>query len=516
MEENNYVRNIADLFNPIEGYCIEYVVATTFSLDAVVALALIKYIYDDSVFFSRTKVLNDALTHDKLRIFYQKDKFSSRLCRESNEQIYIDKILSKVCIPVEVEKGYCFHPKITLICFKNDNRYIYRLGIASKNLSLSKMNEVIVVDETEPVEQYRPIADLNDVNKLIDFIKILCFENMHVIFQGKDSKDSISVYEAMELDKVSRMIAISPGFDSTECMFRRRFNSEEIEFWYNESSHTKMYFLEKHDGKNEIWAGSSNCTANGLGFSEHHNYECMARVYTDTKWEGFQEAIKDNGYKRIDINNLPQYEGSEFDSSGLEAFINSITETKMEIQQKNEDSGLYECTLKISSSADEKDIKAVQCIFCGGTVDVENENDNNYKYKCISDGKSVSNIVIFQKKDKNNSLISRSVIADIDKINLDLYNTIFEGIKKKNPIHTDEKLLDEVIKTDLSEKRSGNVNGGGNKTVSASSDDCIYEKLIAACIQNFDRLEDLKKLCNDESIQEKIQAIIVDKSKIED
>lgn len=506
MEANNYVRNLADLFRPIENYCIDYVEATTFSLDAVVVLSLLKNIYGDSVFFSRTKVLDEALKYDKLRVFYQKDKFSSRLCKEPYEQIYIDKLLSKICVPVEMEKGYCFHPKITLICFRNEKRYIYRLGIASKNLSLSKMDEVIVVDETKPDEKYYPMTDSKDVNELIAKIKNLCFENMHVVFQ---SMDSDSVFEAMKLDRVSRMIAISPGFDSTKDMFCKFKNGEEIEYWHKESSHTKMYYLEKQDGRNEIWAGSSNCTANGLGFNDlhKHNYECMACVYTDIRWEDFQEAITEFGFEKTDIEYLPQYEGSDFDSSGLEAFINSITELKMEIEEAKE-SDSYICTLCISSSLEEEDIRNVQCIFCGKMVHVR-KSDNRYSYQITSDVKSVSNIVIFQKKDKK-GIVSRSMIADIS--HEDLYRKIYKGISEKNPIHSDEKLLEEIIKTDMSGDSNDNVNGRGNNTGSVGIDDCIYEKLLEACIQNFDnydRLEGIKKLCGDDSLKAKIDAVIM-------
>jgi len=343
-----------DILKPVSGYEIDYVIATTYSLDInallLASLSLANYRFSDAdVALSDPLALLKSLRDikDKFVVFCQNDRIAP--IQKGNELI---GFLDNVVIPIKIMKGSSFHPKVWIVRMKNGKDVIYRVAVLSRNLTFDKSWDIAVSLEGKPgEEQYTDFGIfIKDLIKLggsnlkesaKEKLKIILKELPGVEFDlPEDIYDMDFIYQnpgekfiSSLRGQYNRMLVISPFVteDTLEALTTKVYNSENDLFLisrpeqldqiknkqifqkfkevyclndgfqsdeYNEGDnskldglHAKMIIAQRgHD--NYLYAGSANATYRGMGGV---NYEFMVKLVNNKRELNPKNILEDDG-----------------------------------------------------------------------------------------------------------------------------------------------------------------------------------------------------------------------------
>ncbi len=235
--------------------------------------------------------------------------------------------------PIKTDGKICFHPKmICLEIWKNNKPDYYKLAVLSRNLTKSESPEAAVVlrrdiGKDEYIWSNVKLDQSNDSKELFgEFANCMQGKQWHLcvkpsetdrwqeitlsveaeVFVQQHSETDSSICAEMLNEKrgqIQNALIISPGFNDNPVLKlvndldkgKKRFVSS-LKNDQNDKSvmtHEKIYFFQRKKSKYEIWIGSSNCSARGLGESNGtmgFNWECM--VCLSVNEEIYKEQIK--------------------------------------------------------------------------------------------------------------------------------------------------------------------------------------------------------------------------------
>ena len=183
-----------EMLNKKEGYKLEQVIATTFTLNTdILPSILLKIIECDKNLESVQQLsreekyillstyisnLDNKIT-DKLIVF--SDDY---LIPSHNRSTQFQKLVNEYCVPnfvvrISMKNGY-FHPKIILVHYKNekDEHYI-KCAILSKNLTFSKNVVEIgsIIESTNKINKEEDVEIKNASDHIINLFKEICYCN---------------------------------------------------------------------------------------------------------------------------------------------------------------------------------------------------------------------------------------------------------------------------------------------------------------------------------------------------
>lgn len=221
MPQINNSTRLDKLFTPPEGYKLDYIEMTTYSLSMsfLSKIPLLMYIGDkrintDKIYANRLyrKLLKEDY-EKKFHIYY--DGNIKRKPDESDEYLsirgrYALALLRERCTPI-CEDNKLFHPKIIVLQFEKvdgSGEYFYRVHISSRNLTMAQYLEagVTLVSEERSDEEEKckavakPIADFfRDLQKSKNVdskIKWDVFEKKYFVLENEepDNPRNISVH----------------------------------------------------------------------------------------------------------------------------------------------------------------------------------------------------------------------------------------------------------------------------------------------------------------------------------
>jgi len=343
-----------EILKPASGYEIDYVVATTFSLDIntllLASLSLANYKFAD-----KDEALSDPLAllkslrdiKDKFVIFCQNDRIAP--IQKGNELI---GFLDSLVIPVKPAKGSSFHPKVWIVRMKNGDDIIYRVAVLSRNLTFDRSWDIavsldgVVTDKEQHGDLGVFIKDLVKLGggslkeSAVEKIKVIQKELPRVKFDlPEDSFDldfkyqnSSSKFSSSFRGKYNRMLVISPFVteDALEKLMTKVYNSEKELFLisrpeeldriknrqllkkfkgvfclndgfqsdeHDEGDDNKLHGLHakiiiaQKSHDNYFYAGSSNATNRGM---EGINYEFMVKLVNNRRELNPQNMLEDD------------------------------------------------------------------------------------------------------------------------------------------------------------------------------------------------------------------------------
>ena len=427
-----------------EGYKISNIIATTYSLDLSLIAVLTVLANDNKQFSNMEFALKSCLVEQNLWIFYQYNKVQAREF-QANYRGALGHFFDKFCIGIKPKDMIepkdimpCFHPKILIIEYVStgEEKYLYRLAVGSRNLTQSNMFETIAIFETKIFSESR-FSKINfSVAKserefpetLYSFlnsgefkpINNSCFINCEIIFVYNNN---LKIYEKMKLDTAKSIIAVSPGFEKNPIT---RMENDKAKFYYKQGSHAKMYFIER-ETELELWIGSANCTALGLGDKEAFNSECMVKLSLNSQnasVNDFVAWLKFNGFEKVEVEQH-QYD-SDDQTRELDKVISKIIPIKAILEKEAKG---YKITFK-----------------------TENKNKRNIIFSDIGD----IEIYLFGKEEKKaysiKDILSDGLMFDELKLTEVLPILVFKATKFKAT--EGERAVSCIIKAEIIENKN--------------------------------------------------------------
>ncbi len=492
LTEHNYHKNKGDImFTEInyidslaapDGYKLERITATTYSLEPSMIFLLNNIFEVDKTnavfsdlsnkktllsFFSQN-ALKNTLKSNRLRIFYQKDKFNYNL--KDNINTDFSAVIAKCCIPVKKD-DYAFHPKIILAEYSKDNEIRERIIVSSRNLTCSNNFETQIIAERtidtrlDDYDNYNTLAE--HIEKQNWTYKNNANNNGNISIEIFCQSSQNNGYEKQIFtDAATNIIVISPFFSqnypplgNTACYQSFEDDAQNL--------HSKMYCVTKNE-KSELWIGSANCTHNGL----NKNYECMAKLGFDRDISGdFKTFLKEKEIKPTDKDKLKTIDSSSDNNNILETFINNHTFTLKEITESDSSNKLvFEITpvspvTTINGSDIKVHLMTIKTEYC--------ISKNTLEFSIPTE--DISNALVLKDKQGNQRIVfaecNDNVQAIIDKTYKSLANkkikTVFPNIRLS------------LNNNQFSNNSNSNTN---NKTISSSHSDKDYENIIKCYI----------------------------------
>lgn len=432
-----------DIIEKKDGYKIEKVIMTSYSFEKALLLPIAYRMDDDAIEGNALLSLWELCKSDKLRVFYQSDKLMGAKIDEKMAP-QVEQALGKIGHPIVINENICFHPKITLIIYSpqkeecEDGKYICRLSVASKNLTLGTALEAVLVKEIKlDKEKCEKAFDKWHEPKLEE---VSCFINTYfknVYFQTPNNdvriiekmKNSTSQYDTLD--------CISPGFNISKDELKLEFTP-----WGNDNNHAKVYIYSSKNNKGcLIWVGSSNCTHHGLGIQtpllgDKCNYECMACFKTEISRNEIVEKLKIEGY----VNEKPSYEENSDTCCGIDNFIKSIG--GISLQEIEGD-----IFLEMENKPKLNDGEKIYIEIANKKIDVKCDIK---EYKIPQDTKWISRYVVLCYKNGKDEMQSRTIRAEILGENTGEWELVLD------------KLCEENLKvTSILSKKGSSSNGYG-------------------------------------------------------
>ena len=432
--------SLNDIVEEKINYYIDFITATTYSLNLSLIVPLTRLTYKDRDFIKKEKALKDCLSNGKLKIFYQHNKILGEEFKPKFKAA-ISSFCDINCIPMYTDNNaVCFHPKIIFICYKSTEQkdeYIYRLAVSSKNLTFSESIENCVILECKSNNQIRQPSNEKEFKEFVEIINGLTFDpigasvgkvsNPNVYFSYKNN---LKICEKMGLDTIKAVVAVSPGFEKNPLM-----NKTISSFW-KEKSHSKLYFIERNNGACELWVGSANCTASGLGSKPQYNSECIVKLplLGDVDIESIKEILISQGYKEDQNRN---YENSDT-SSIIDKSINDILPISIKVNQSAENDKTYEEIVKFNKAPDISENINIFVHPLGLTNQKKAlEKDNPLLFQGIKLLELTPLVLLTYTSKKNkNEVIRRIIKASYDDETKHIFSEQLEEIRKylyKNP-----------------------------------------------------------------------------------
>ena len=324
MNEDLHIQEMSlkNIFDDIDPGTIEKVIATTYSFEKALLLPIayeMNPIIDNNACVSLQNLCKNS--PEKLLVFYQRNKMLGGRIKEEARAL-VEWAADLFTKPVDVEGRCCFHPKIVMIIYKKEGKYLCRLSIASRNLTLGNAKEVIrIVEKSIDSSNAKLILEIKnkkfDLKTLADYVN--CNFGECVFFQMGHDNSIIQKMKEIIQNKFPNneydIDVISPGFDKDKIL------DKEYQAWYAGESHAKIYIFSKEQ-KSIVFLGSANCTNQGLGCVKNANYECMTWFEADKSREDVVELIKNEGYEE---ENNDKHKYSDSDSlEEIDSIISSI------------------------------------------------------------------------------------------------------------------------------------------------------------------------------------------------
>ncbi|MCR4657224.1 MAG: hypothetical protein K5770_13530 [Lachnospiraceae bacterium] len=475
-------------------------------------------------------------------VFYQEDLMTNSSLRDN--ELTRAVLNYRGLYPQKTDGKICFHPKMILLeVRRDDGSGYYKLAVLSRNLTKSESPEAAVVLKREYGQGERLLSETmsgikdggerNADNNFDIFMK--CVQKSGWKMCRKDTVDGLwKVIEQPE--SISAEVFIQKTGDPGSVMFKRMLNKERgniteayiISPGFNKNgvleqlsnpgdnkscffasltggpdrkkvpTHEKIYVFKRENGSErryEIWTGSSNCSARGLGDRENFNTECMVCLTFTEKshalWEGYVSAVR-NGYDFKD-----QWEDEDPDDleveNGKEYFelcgkiMKFIHGTKIRVSGNKNDNGNYDLSITVKKK--DKNGNDISLKEYAGKIGLRfavasemtrfiSVTDDEMKFE-IKDlpGKSVSNEISVLERD-GNVTVSRITKADFEK---ELRNEL-HGIFKDTLLAISRKYKKNKqyfpIAREGGEVYNETQRGSGTGSPVFSEGDGDYEKLM--------------------------------------
>ena len=172
IEENRL--DYLEIMQPLAGYKIDKIIATTYSLDIDTITYLLLMLGTSIDEFNSKDSLKRMYVFetlkkikDKVIIFCQSGRISKKNGYSDMDK-WIYSIFEDIIYPVKLDNNKSFHPKTFLIRYSNGNDIKYKFIVLSRNLTFSKNLDVVVSLDGNLVEQ-----KIEKNESLYDFHKYL-------------------------------------------------------------------------------------------------------------------------------------------------------------------------------------------------------------------------------------------------------------------------------------------------------------------------------------------------------
>ncbi len=507
---------ISSVIEQKENYNISFICATTYSLETDILPAFLIPLYPEECSIL-PRIISRAQNDNRLVVFYDRDHLKNISCKNSKIDQLMQRLVKQCCKPVMISNG-CFHPKMILICYEcisDPGKYLYRLSVASRNLTKSSMDENIVILETYGTEHSCP---QNDPGELLDILSDLRFENGTCLYfqypPAQNNMGNLRIIEVMDTKDIENLICISPGFTETDKLFGTVKNKH---FFHKENSHAKVYHITRKNNSCEIWLGSANCSSKGLGLVQKCNSEAIVKIPTRLSSDRFIEYLND--YTHIDDPENKNFD-SDPDKKGIEACIRSIRSIIISgyDRENNIITAIVELDANNIEPADLQNIKFIICEKADSFFNII--KPPNYKTVCENDityvktdktqttleirGVTANDIspifTLICTDNENGKSIIRSLFIEMDPEVENIYSILCDETAKD--MMNDIRLL---ISSLSSESGSGSgitrTPRGNQGNISASSSDELYEMIFNLFVNTppdsiSSTVDSLKKMIN--------------------
>jgi len=480
LEEYSY----KDIMEEKDGYEMEWVCATTFSIDMASIVPIIYFAnsyYEDST-------LEEAIikAKNKVRIFYQYNKFQYTSIK-ANFRTILESFFKNACVPVKTE-GYCFHPKIILMKYRknqeNDEKYIYRLSVASRNLTGSYADECVAILECSNADNIELPGTLDELINILDEFEFALSNGKSVkVISQRDNKTKI--IDQMKKNTIHNVICVSPGYEKNSLIYNEYKYKCKTYYKSDNNSHAKVYHITRKDNTKEIWLGSANCSKSGLGDKDkNNNYECVVCIPVELTSEEYENILKNNGYQYD--NNPPSYKESDTDENNklVESFLAAIGMVKIKFNKINSDT--YKVQLFFDKEIKLSEYGKLQIHLCGKKIDLESMEVNE-KIKDINVGncikKDLSMMILFEAKIED-KVIRRVLCADYyDDYTEKILDEQYKEASERIPLR--KEIIPSVVE-DAGISRQSYSGGTGAYLVGNIFKEQEYERLLQWYANGYD------------------------------
>lgn len=297
-----------EILKPASGYEIDFVLATTFSLDLnailLAALSLANMRYTDTNealpdILAVMKSLRDV--KDRFMVFCQNDRLVEM--RKENELL---GFLDNVVFTVNPGKGKSFHPKLWIVRMKNGEEIRYRVAVLSRNLTFDRSWDIAVVldgvvgNKDRYTDLAEIVADLpklsnqtiSDNNK--EKMKLLQKELPRLNFDPMENVSEIAFYYRQPGKNMlsalwgtfKRLLVISPfvSEDALEKLTEKVYNSKKDLTLIARPDQLDRLQTEKGkiilDKYNGIYCLNDHCQTDEEGEGERNHLQGLhAKIY---------------------------------------------------------------------------------------------------------------------------------------------------------------------------------------------------------------------------------------------
>ena len=493
IEENRL--DYLEIMQPLAGYKIDKIIATTYSLDIDTITYLLLMLGTSIDEFNSKDSLKKMYVFetlkkikDKVIIFCQSGRISKKNGYSDMDK-WIYSIFEDIIYPVKLDNNKSFHPKTFLIRYSNGNDIKYKFIVLSRNLTFSKNLDVVVSLDGNLVEQKteknEPLYDFHkylfelsqkeygDFATVLEEIRNISFElNNHREFTdvefipiGLEKYREISRKEILNKKYISSLV-MSPFISSNivEQIYNNCFETNESErILLTRNDKDLLALKNKKIDSLKIYA--VNDELYNLNDDETTEFDIHAKLYffelkngkTELYIGSANETNSALGAKESNIEFLIKL-SSEKNSFNLENLKNDFSledDKKMFFKQLSFDN-IEEIDEKTKSETD-KLINEIIKINCKGQV---TESVGKYTTKITFENYSGlvgHNITIapLTKTINETSLLEEVIFKDMDLtdltefyvIRIDDKSFIMKIPVENIPIERNTKLAREQIKT---------------------------------------------------------------------